>query len=322
MGQKWWFAPEIIEKNVNLLSNATEKIPGSEKIEKAEDVSVFLRKVYINKPYEGKAKFWKKDTNDLLITTRFQTGTSPIIQRVHKYAPNRKIGFAEDFFKTIVCSFQDYTSHHLTLHTQIYDVDNYKDFKNNLEDFTNLVGETGVFTAITPYIGPLSKIANSFVNLLEKLDTHDAIIDERLKLEIIEENMGSKILQTGHWVCFSEEQEEGNMLTPNLRVVFKDDETECSYVVYTVRKMFDEEPEWEISQKLATLLTELQGKGESGKPAVSFLRDTMNGYNKFRKLERIKELEKKKDSGDFTNEEGERLEKLKKSSDLKPYRPP
>jgi hypothetical protein len=67
----------------------------------------------------------------------------------------------------------------------------------------------------------------------------------------------------------------------------------CSYVLYTIRKEEANEPDWEIDQKVAKLLSELNGKGNSGKAAIEFLRNTMEGYNKFKKLRRIQESESK-----------------------------
>ena len=40
-------------------------------------------------------------------------------------------------------------------------------------------------------------------------------------------------------------------------------------------------------------MSELQGKGTSGKTAVEFVKDTIDGYNNFRNLQRIADLEKK-----------------------------
>ncbi|MGD8300165.1 MAG: hypothetical protein PVG77_05645, partial [Nitrosopumilaceae archaeon] len=305
-----------------LISNATKIVEGSKKIETASNFTLFLKKVYINKGHEGNLKFWEgKNTNDLLITTSFQVGTNPIVQRVHKYSPNRKIGFSNDFFKSIVCSFEDFTNNHITIKSQIFDVDSYRDFKDNLNDFTKLIGESGFFPVVSSFVSIGSTISNSFFSLLEKLDSHDAIIDENLKLEMTEENTGSKILQTGHWVCFSEPQEDGLQLDYNLKVL--EDEVKefdkCSYVVFTIRSTFDEEPEWQITQKLATLLSELNGKGESGKPAISFLRDTMKGYSNFKKLRRIKALEKKQTKNALNKSEILLLDKLKSDPELKDY---
>ncbi|MCU0637750.1 MAG: hypothetical protein MUE87_03930 [Methanothrix sp.] len=57
--------------------------------------------------------------------------------------------------------------------------------------------------------------------------------------------------------------------------------------------VFHVEPEEEIDEKAAKLASELSGKGQSGKAALEFLRDTMKTYGNFRKLERIKELKAK-----------------------------
>jgi len=132
-----------------------------------------------------------------------------------------------------------------------------------------------------------------------------------------EENIAKRILQTGHWICFSEPQNEGLIIDSQLRISRDNNPfNESSYAVYSIRAEETEEPNWETNQKIATLLTELAGKGNSGKAAINFLNETMDGYTKFKKLKRINEL-KTKDKR--TREENDLLEKLKSDNSLKPF---
>ena len=63
----------------------------------------------------------------------------------------------------------------------------------------------GSFPVIGPYIAAGKAVASSILELINQLDKHDPIIDSNLRLVITdEENAGYQILQTGHWVCFSE----------------------------------------------------------------------------------------------------------------------
>jgi hypothetical protein len=80
-----------------------------------------------------------------------------------------------------------------------------------------------------------------------------------------------------------------------------------SYAVYSIRAQEAEEPEWEIDQRVAKLLSELEGKGNSGKAAIEFVRDTIEAYSKFKKLQRIQELQ---DKSTRTKEEEDLFEEV------------
>ena len=121
---------------------------------------------------------------------------------------------------------------------------------------------------------------------------------------------------------FNKPQDDGLKINSTLQVtdgnntgdLFRD----CDYVVYSVRGEEAEEPDWETDQKVAKLLSELGGKGNSGKSAIEFVRDTVEGYSKFKKLNRIKELEEKADK---TDEEKKLLEKLRSDKSIESFLP-
>jgi hypothetical protein len=92
---------------------------------------------------------------------------------------------------------------------------------------------------------------------------------------------------------------------------------EGSYAVYSIRKVDYQEPLWEIDQKIARLLSELDGKGNSSRAPVDFLRDTMEGYTAFRKIQRYYELQSK--GNRRTPEEEQLINKLVQDATIKPY---
>jgi len=340
---RWWFSPAKISEAGNDLLPGAIKIhtPASTAIKKSGTFSIDMRGAFINKSYDDneglRSRFKPKGTNDLLIVTSFQTGTSPSVQRVHFLRQEQKINeFIGDFFKTMVCSFSDFQDNHITLQTQVYDVDNYEKINDIVSATSSMTGNVvGSFPVIGPYIAAGKALASSILELVNQLDKHDPIIDSNLRLVITEEeNAGYQILQTGHWVCFSEpqEQQEGNLrLDPHLRIVRKDNTTtttntattaggerfrDSSYAIYSVRAEGAQEPGWEIDQKIAKLLSELDGKGNSGRAAVDFLRDTMEGYTKFKKMKRYQELLKK---DKLTEEEKKVFEKLRNDESIQEF---
>lgn len=95
--------------------------------------------------------------------------------------------------------------------------------------------------------------------------------------------------------------------------------THSDYFVISVKnKEVEEINEWEKNQKAVKLLSESDGKGPSGKAAVEFVRDTMDGYTNFKKLKRIQELMDKQNP---TPEETALLSKLKEEPALDPFLP-
>ena len=87
---------------------------------------------------------------------------------------------------------------------------------------------------------------------------------------------------------------------------------DACYAVYSIRKVDYQEPFWEIDQKIAKLLSELDGKGNSSRAPIDFLRDTMEGYTAFRKIQRFFELQSKGQRK--TPEEEELFKKLGEES--------
>lgn len=141
---RWWFSPlKIDDAGSELLPSAHKVHEKSEKLNNASSFSIDMRRVFVNKSYdkdEGLRKYTTEklqeifhraeSTNDLLIVSNFQTGTAPIVQRIHYLKKGQKINqIVGDFFKTLVCSFSDFKDNHITLQIQVYDIDQYDDIK-------------------------------------------------------------------------------------------------------------------------------------------------------------------------------------------------
>jgi len=153
------------------------------------------------------------------------------------------------------------------------------------------------------------------------LDDHEPIIDSNLRLDVADDSTGYQVLQTDHWICFDEPQEADLILRPNMDIYHKEPQggpfIDGSYAVYSIRKVHYQEPNWEIDQKVAKLLSELDGKGNSSRAPVDFLRDTMEGYTSFRKIQRYYELQGK--GNRRTPEEEQLFNKLAQDTTIKPY---
>ncbi len=320
----WWFAPEKLSDNLTeLLPNATKIVGGCTQIKKAMQLSVYLNGVFVNKSYNEK-RFGKgkSNTNNLMIASSFQTGTSPIVQRIHFYKENQESGkWVGNLFKSLVCTFNDFVDQHITLQCQVYDIKDLDKYREALDTISKMSGSLSVTFPIIAEAALAIPTAKGIIDVVDQFEHHIKIMDDNLKLEMAPENTGVQILQTGHWICFSEPQEDGLKVDSNLQVINKDGKTsfiECSYTTYSIIDTIDEEPNWEIDQKSAKLLSQLNGKGSADKAAIDFVKDTVEAYTKFNKLQRLQQLQNKKD---LTDPEKALLERLKADKDLESFIP-
>jgi len=316
----WMFAPEKLTRSTPLSSTATKVRSGSTKIESASELSIQLRYVYVHESYDqGWHGLKGGKTNDLLISSKFQTGEERTVTQVHKFLPKRKIGLNGPFIKTNICSFSDFKSSRLNVQIRIFDVDDYSKIAKTVKNANTVFSSaSSIFPAITAAAGIISPVSQALVSLIDSADEHESIIDSTLQLHMQKSNMGFNVLQTAHWVCFSKPPK-------NAKVVTKDNKpfTGCSYAVISITNKAYKEPKWEIDQKIAKLLTEIEsGKSGTSDSVIKFVSETMTGYTNYKKLERIQELEKKsKTTMGLSDTEKILLKKLQSEKQLKPFLP-
>ncbi|MBK7919790.1 MAG: hypothetical protein IPJ94_26740 [Chloroflexi bacterium] len=322
--EKWWGAPEHITKNGVALTSRLDALfaKGCETIKNTQPLTVRIRGVMIREDLD---RDWlRKDDNDLIIVTTSQFDTEPPVQRLHFMNNNVALGWQGDFFNDTVLAIKAFNEEkrRLTLRIQIYDVDKIETgFVDAIVSSAKSVAVA--FPNLAPYVAATSFVLPSFSKLVENFSNHDQILDERLTLELSEVNSGRKLLQPGYFVYFSTPQEDGLFLEHTLKVCHKNDDADnefkdCSYAVLGIERDMKESREWEIDQKTSKLIAQLQGKGESGQASIEFLRETLDGYDKFKQLQRAKELQSKKKR---TPDEENFLATLAKDEDLVAFLP-
>jgi hypothetical protein len=322
----WWFVPEILGDELNKLRPLPdEPINGSVEIKKASALTIYLHSVYVATSNDPKGTVKKRpgNFNDLFISSNHKTGSTPKVQRIHYYKDKEPINkLYSNFFDSVIYSTKDFKYDIFHLNIQVYDIDNYDKYKEVLSAISGMGNSLAVnFPALSQITAIAIPGANGILNLIDKINEHDKIIDDTLRLEIAQPNIGTVILQTGNFIYFNQPQKEGLKFDSTKRVVNEngDSFTGCDYAVVSIRNTEIEEiNKWEKDQKAAKLMSELQGKGTSGKAAVEFVKDTVEGYNNYRNLQRITELEKKLNP---TPEEIALLSKLKQDPALLPYLP-
>jgi hypothetical protein len=330
MQSNWWFVPEKLNDTLTKLILPPDEIHlDSKEIKKASPLTIYLHSVYVTTSRDSenriRSKFKERrgTTNDIFICTTHKTGNTTKVQRIHYYKQKEPAGkLLSNFFDSVIYSASDFKNDIITLNLQVYDIDNYDKYKDILSAIAGMGNSLAVnFPALSPFTAVAVPGVSGILSLVDNIDSHDKIIDDSLRIEIGEPNTGLTLLQTGNYVYFSEPQDDGLQFS-NTKIVVDSSGNSfstCDYAVISIRATeIQEINDWEKDQKAAKLMSELQGKGSSGKAAVDFVKDTVEGYNNFRKLQRIQELQNKKD---ITPEEKVLLDKLTNEPELKPYLP-
>ncbi|MBW2733746.1 MAG: hypothetical protein JRH20_15265 [Deltaproteobacteria bacterium] len=270
------------------LGDMTENFTGEQTLGAADNLTLRVRAVMIREHEDWAHK------NDLIIATTFQVDRAPAVRRLHFLKDNVPLGWQEDFFNDVILSQRDFTGKTVTIRVQVYDMDG---IDSKLIAGVEAAAQSAAVAlpALAPYAAAVGFAVPAFLKLANSLDDHDQIFDKRLKLEVQPAGTRHKLLQPGYYVGFRLPVEDGWKLRSDLRVVDADNNEydAGSYVVLEVARQFLPHPEREIDQKIATLLAELDGKGQSGRAPLSFLRDTLDGYARFKKLERAQQLRAK-----------------------------
>lgn len=314
---KWWGVPTRIDGLAALSSRLDYLFPETSTFENTQPLTVRVRGVEIVKDYDW---LLPGDKNDIMIVTTSQIGSEPPVQRLHFMRENVEMGWQGDFFNDVVLAIRDFKieNKRLKLRIQVYDMDK---FPNGLVQAVSNVSQSVAvaFPFLGPYAAAVSFGAPLLIEVVDTLNDHDRIIDERLTLEITEPKSAHRLLQPGYFVCFNMPVEEGLYLSSNLRVFQTDKKTsfkKCSYAVLEVERQFYVHREWEIDQKAAKLIAELEGKGQSGKAALDFLRETLDAYTNFKRLERARELQAKET---LSESEKKFLQELTSDETLAPF---
>jgi hypothetical protein len=134
---------------------------------------------------------------------------------------------------------------------------------------------------------------------------------------------GSPILRPGNYVVFNEDMCGRDFrLESNERLIAAaGGDVNVSYAVFTITCEDAPSPDWTISQRVATLLTQLdKGNPSATQASISFVSDTLKGYSNFANLQRYQVL-KGKDPVTLTAAEKDLMARLAQQADIKPFLP-
>lgn len=306
----WYGTSEKIAEST--LQNTTRAYSEKELIQTADPVNVSLRGVNVPDTYG----FFEGETNDLMIVAKFQFDDQPPINRLLYLKNDVEPGWFDDLFDDVILTTNDFSYDELNIHLQVYDID--KIDPQLAESVSKLVEEAASIVTnplLSQFAGFVDFAAEPLIDLVNYINEHDRIIDDKIKLEVDEEpRRGHDLLQPGYLVCFEREadvnvSQDAYRLDDDLKVVGPNDSvhTESSYAVLEVERKHVQTGSKEINQKVAKLVAELEGQGQSDQAAVEYLRQTLKGYNKYKKVNRAADLSSKES---LTESEKKLLDRL------------
>jgi hypothetical protein len=292
----------------------------------AEPFTMRVRGVMLARSYE----VLDFSNADLIVTTVHNFGTEPFVTRLHFLENEVETGFHGDFFEDTIVAIRDFkvsARRRMTLRLKVYEMDQIH--SEIVKSVLQAAGSLGVtFPVLAPYTSLAAEGGKTLLQLLETMHRSDRVIDERLMLEVSPASSGHRLLQPGYYVCFGEpvEQDLPLHLSNTLRVMAGEPGSpravpfaECSYAVIEIQREFNSGREWLIDQKVSKLVTGLDHNDNSGRAPLEFLRETMDLYDRFRNLERARELAEKRASGALSASERGLLDELLRDPNLAPY---
>lgn len=314
-GKVWLALPDK-----NFLVSPYQVYPESTLLQPAQAFTVSMLSCVINKDLDS---ILRRDRNDLLIMTRTALGSRPLVERVHFYEKDIPLGepilnlLSENVFLS-----DDYSGNErLWLEIDILEIaTNDGDRRAVVNVFQELVGAVGAaFPAIALYTYPINAIARTVERIISAAERDTYALKVPFSLYPGKPTRGRAPLQTGVYVVFAQDQygqsfrmdDKGELWTTEGRPA------PVSYATFDIVPMKRVSPDLMVSQKLATLLTQMRSKEESvAKATLGFLKDTVTDYNHFRLLERYYELAAKSDR---SREETARMQAIATLDVLKPY---
>jgi hypothetical protein len=275
----------------------TQSFPGETGFAEAEPITVRLRGVEIRED-EDLDFLFIPNKNDVIIVSSFQFDSQPPVQRLHYMKKGVDLGRVVPIFKDVVFSLDGLAKEYkmLTLRIQVYDVDGMSD--EMIADVSAAATSAAKTASVLfPQLGLVAAGVGlalpPLLKLISNLNNHDKIIDESLQLEIGPGGLRDEVLQPGYFICFKRPQAEGLSLDDNLCVTKSDGSefTDCSYAVFDIRREYwSDVATWAIDQKMAKLVAELDGKGQSDKAPIDYLTETLTAYSKWQNLKRATEI--------------------------------
>ena len=325
MSSRWFVASDDYARGSVPLTSTTKAVSTDLRFADAQKVTITFESAFVREDRD----FGAKGDNDIIITSRHQLAARPAVERVHFYksgvpAPD----YITSAFHPVVWATNDFRTadEEIRLRIRIFDEDGLSagDALAFRDALAGVAAAAAIaFPVFAPYAGLSAGLASAIVDLVDRLDEHDRIVEGEIRLSVNKpSDRGFNLFQPGFLVCFARETDGTNLFFDGAHVVERTPNgetawTDGSYAVLRLRRGFVPQAHYVIDEEAATLLTELEnGKGNQGVNTLRFLQETLAGYQSFRRLERAAELSKK---GRLSQDEKDLLAELRSDPTLQPF---
>ena len=275
---------------------------------------------------------------DILILTSSALGSKPLIDRVHYYKTDINLEqplLAHDLLSDAIWVCDDYQDPDpFYVELKVVTIDRSDEQRHAaLQGFETFASSAGsIFPVALPYIALGQGVLEGLNKLFDAAMRHETYrISEPLRL-FPPRTPRSKTIRTGQYVILSEAIDGTQYELGENSVLTSADGHEpkgqggkpLSYAVLRIDLVKQIQIDFVISQRVATLLTQLKNDQE-GQPAgtmqtsFGFLNDTLKAYTNFTDLQRYQELVKK--GASRTAGENEQMQMIEQREELKPFLP-
>lgn len=311
-----WFVPRGTQDLISPYESSSE----STLIQSAQPFTVSLISTVIAEDLDGILR----GDNDVLIMTRSSLGAQPLVERIHFYEEEIPKGFPiTNMLADTVFISDDYNGiDRLWLEFVVLEIDTDTGERQAVTQSFRALAETAgaIFPSIIPYAFAASAVIGFAEKLISVLESDEHVVKVPFALYPKDPRPGKAVMQEGSYVIFAKPQSPTNYkLQPNGTLTFGKRPSPISYVIFDVSATNQPSPKYIISQKVATLLTQMkQGNTSTALSTIDFLNETLTQYDNFKKLERYQEL---KEKGTLTNIEKTLMDKIASIGALKPFIP-
>ncbi|MBN2243072.1 MAG: hypothetical protein JW793_10310 [Acidobacteria bacterium] len=262
--------------------------------------------------------------NDLLVLTRSSMGERPLVERIHFFEEEIPKGRPiRSMLADTVYLADDYNGiDKLWVEVDVLEIDtDTGERKAAVKAFQNLAAAAGaVFPALLPYAFGAGAVAGVIEKMTAALERNKHVIRIPFAMYPGAPRPGRAPLQAGTYAAFAQPQDpSGFRMHANGLLSAAGKASGTSYAVFEVAPVKQASPKFVTSQKVATLLTQMQrGNPHSALATIDFLADTLTQYGNFKKLNRYLELKSKEKP---SSEEKALLAEIGKIDALKPFLP-
>lgn len=315
-GKIWMKVPEKI------YLASPHKVHG-ELIRKAQNFTVSLKACVISKKLDARSN------NDILILTQSCLGDRPVVERVHFWEKDVSPGeLSKDIFAENVFLTGDYSGdERLWIKWIVMEIDtDDTERQRTIENLKVINQQFGAaFPILVPYTGFGTLMIETIHKLFKSLRRNTPVLSLPFALYPTEDEPDylSAPLQRGVYVLFDRDVYGQAYKLDDGGVVWSEEdrrvnqmEEPLSYIVFTVNPKKTIAPENLDGQKIATLLSQIEGReSNDSRPTLDFLKETVGAYSKFNRLKRFYEL---KDKSSRTLEEENLMLEIKNDPGIKP----